>query len=366
MEVNTIHLGDNIEILQSFPDESVDLVFADPPYNLQLTNNLYRPNESKYNGVEDDWDKFPSLAAYDSYTEQWLTECRRVMKPDASIWVIGSYHNIFRIGKILQDLGFWILNDVIWWKVNPTPNFNGTRFTNAHETLIWAAKSKKSKYHFNYNAMKRFNDDKQMRSDWYVPICQGSKRLKINGEKAHSTQKPESLLYRVILASTKINDVILDPFFGTGTTGAAAKRLQRNYIGIEQNAAYYHVAQMRLDTITAVDDDILYTTYSRKTATRVKFADLLAARYLTVGQTLYSADKQYEAKVKSDGTLTILIDDIRYTGSLHKTAAKIQNRRSANGWDFWYVEVNQQFSPIDVLRQQYRKNEFNEEVEEIL
>src|SRR5947208_11452498 len=268
-----ILIGDCVAELAKLPADSVDLVFADPPYNLQLQGDLKRPDNSRVDAVDDDWDRFSSFSAYDDFTRAWLTGCRRVMKPSATLWVIGSYHNIFRVGAILQDLGFWILNDVVWRKTNPMPNFRGRRFTNAHETLIWAAKSREQKgYTFNYEAMKSLNDELQMRSDWTLPICAGAERLKdSSGAKAHSTQKPESLLHRVIVSSSKRGDVILDPFFGSGTTGAVAKRLGRHFIGIERDPAYARLARERIAAIEPAPDDAVDVTRSKRAEARIPF-----------------------------------------------------------------------------------------------
>lgn len=276
LPLDTILLGDNLQLLPALPEKSVDLVFADPPYNLQLQKELWRPNLTLVDAVDDEWDQFANFEEYDKYTEQWLTACRRVLKDTGTIWVIGSYHNIFRVGKIMMDLGYWIINDVLWVKTNPMPNFRGVRFTNAHETLIWAKKSKDQKrYTFNYAAMKNLNEDKQMRSDWHIPLCTGAERIQVNGEKAHTTQKPEALLYRVILSSTNPGDVVLDPFFGTGTTGAVAKKLHRNWIGIERDPTYARVAQERIDAIVPSPfDDVLLASKSKRTAPRIPFSTL--------------------------------------------------------------------------------------------
>ena len=241
-------LGDSLRELKKINDQSVDMVFSDPPYNLQLSKTLYRPDATKVSGVNDEWDKFNNFEDYDIFTRTWLSEVKRILKPDGCLWVIGSYHNIYRIGYILQNLNFWILNDIIWRKTNPMPNFKGTRFTNAHETLIWAANSQCSKYTFNYQTMKQLNNNKQMRSDdWLINICSGQERLKdINKQKIHNTQKPEELLLRVILSSTKPGDLVLDPFFGTGTTGVICKKLGRKFIGIEKNATYIKEAKKRI------------------------------------------------------------------------------------------------------------------------
>lgn len=349
------------------PENSVDLIFADPPYNLQLENELFRPNESKVDGVTDDWDKFSELNDYDDFTHRWLKACRKVLKDNGAIWVIGSYHNIFRVGNIIQDLGYWILNDILWVKTNPMPNFRGVRFTNAHETLIWAKKNKNSKYTFNYQAMKTLNDDLQMRSDWHIPLCTGDERLKINGKKVHSTQKPEALLRRVILSTTNINDVVLDPFFGSGTTGAVAKKLKRNWIGIEKEEFYISEAQKRIDNIkteNSLFSEELYITPSKKSLPKVSFGSLLEVNMIKEGDKLYSKNRKVSAVVYADGSLKY--QDFR--GSIHKTGAYIQNKKTCNGWTYWYYEKDNTLISIDDLRNQYRdkfiynKNEDKEKV----
>src|SRR5690348_12563346 len=299
--------GDCLERLKSLPDRSVDLVFADPPYNLQLGGDLLRPDNSKVDAVDDHWDQFESFAAYDAFTKAWMAECQRVLKDDGALWVIGSYHNIFRVGATLQDLGFWILNDIVWRKSNPMPNFKGTRFTNAHETLIWAAKGRGARrYTFNYDAMKMANDELQMRSDWTIPLCTGEERLKDEtGAKAHPTQKPESLLHRVILASTKPGDVILDPFFGTGTTGAAAKRLGRRFIGIEREAEYVKLAERRIAQVTPAAPDELKVTTSKKAEPRIPFGQIVEAGLLRPGDMLYDPQGRHSARVRADGSLAV-------------------------------------------------------------
>lgn len=345
---NQIIQGNCIEVLAQLPEKSVDLIFADPPYNLQLQNDLYRPNQSRVEGVFDQWDQFESFAAYDQFTQQWLSACKRVLKDNGTIWVIGSYHNIFRVGTALQNQGFWLLNDVIWVKTNPMPNFKGTRFTNAHETLIWASKTDKSKFTFHYKALKNFNDDLQMRSDWYLPICTGEERIKINGQKAHSTQKPEDLLYRIILATSNPNDVVLDPFSGSGTTAAVAKRLQRQYIGIEQEAFYVDVANQRLAQITPINLNLLDYKIETKPP-KVPFGTLISIGWINAGEDLFSADKTHAAQVQADSTL-LWNDNI---GSIHKISAAILNRPANNGWKYWYVERNNKLILIDDLRQKY-------------
>ncbi len=353
LPVNQIIQGDCIEVLRRFPAKSVDLIFADPPYNLQLRNELLRPNQTIVDGVDDEWDQFADVAEYDSFTEQWLSECRRVLKDDGTIWVIGSYHNIFRVGTIMMNLGYWILNDVIWHKTNPMPNFRGTRFQNATETLIWAKKSaEQKKYTFNYHAMKHLNDDKQMQNVWHIPLCTGSERIKVNGKKAHSTQKPEALLYRIILSSSNPGDVVLDPFFGSGTTGAVAKKLKRNYIGIELEPSYIEIARRRIDGIPeSLFAETALVTPSRRAAPRVSFGQLIEAQYIRVGQELYSKDRRVVATVKADSHL--LWGGV--TGSIHKIAALAQHKPAFNGWEYWYCEDREgNIVSIDLLRNRYR------------
>lgn len=352
LPLDTILQGNCIEVLATLPEKSVDLIFADPPYNLQLQNDLLRPNQTRVDAVDDAWDKFSTLQDYDDFTRAWLSACHRVLKDDGTLWVIGSYHNIYRVGSILMDLGFWILNDVLWYKSNPMPNFRGTRFTNATETLIWAQKSQQQKrYTFNYHAMKHLNDEKQMTNVWQIPLCTGAERIKVNGKKAHSTQKPEALLYRVILASSNPGDVILDPFFGSGTTGAVAKKLKRHFIGIEREAAYVRVARERIAAIpSATAADALFITPSRRSYPRVKFSALLEAGYLHVGQVLCSRDHQHQALLQADGTL--LAGDFK--GSIHKVAVHLSGA-GANGWEFWLVEQpSGELCTLDHLRARYR------------
>lgn len=351
-----IYVGNCINILQTLPSASVDVIFADPPYNLQLQNELLRPDMSVVDGVSEDWDKFNSFLDYDTFTIKWLGECHRVLKDTGTLWVIGSYHNIFRVGTILQDLGFWVLNDVIWHKSNPTPNFRGTRFTNATETLIWVKKDPTARVTFNYHAMKHFNDDKQMQNVWRIPVCSGNERIKLNGEKAHPTQKPEALLYRVLLASSQPGDLVLDPFFGTGTTGAVAKKLKRQFIGIEQSQQYADIAAERIAAIDCVDlEDALLLTPSRRTAAKVKFSALIAENYVPVGARLYDKTQTMAAVVKADSYLNCLHDG--FEGSIHKAAAHCQGTTACNGWDYWfYINTDRQLVSIDTLRTQYRKD----------
>lgn len=353
LPINEIVQGDCIEVLKTFPEKSIDLIFADPPYNLQLRNELLRPNQTVVDGVDDEWDQFADFGAYDTFTRSWLGECRRVLKDDGTIWVIGSYHNIFRVGAIMMDLGYWVLNDVIWHKTNPMPNFRGTRYQNATETLIWAKKSAgQKKYTFNYHAMKNLNDEKQMQNVWYIPLCTGPERIKVNGKKAHSTQKPEALLYRVILSSSNPDDTILDPFFGSGTTGAVARKLKRNYIGIELATDYIAIARKRIEHLPLMpSDESELVTKSKRHAPRVSFGQLIEAQYLSAGQRVYSKDGKVEATIKADSQL--LWGSI--TGSIHKIAAIAQSKSAFNGWEYWYYEDSAGiFVSIDVLRERYR------------
>ena len=352
LKTNIIHSGDSIEIMNSLPAGSVDMIFADPPYNLQLEGELHRPNNTKVDAVDDEWDQFDSFAAYDQFTRDWLAAAKRLLTPNGTIWVIGSYHNIFRVGTALQDLGYWMLNDVIWRKTNPMPNFKGKRFTNAHETLIWCSRDKDSKYRFNYDSMKALNDDLQMRSDWTLPLCTGAERIKgDDGKKAHPTQKPESLLYRTILAATDIGDVILDPFFGSGTTGAVAKKLGRQFIGIERDPDYLKVAKARIDAIPEpTDEEMLSLPKPKRSQPRVPFGTLLERGLLRPGTELHSPRGNHTAKVRADGTL-VYAD---MTGSIHQVGAHIQKAPSCNGWQYWNTKVDGKMVSIDVLRQQVR------------
>jgi modification methylase len=344
--------GDCIKSMNALPEGCADLIFADPPYNLQLQGDLHRPDNSKVDAVDDGWDQFSSFADYDKFTCDWLTAARRVLKPNGALWVIGSYHNIFRVGATLQDLGFWIMNDVIWRKTNPMPNFRGKRFTNAHETMIWATRDQKQKsYTFNYEAMKALNDDLQMRSDWTLPICSGGERLKDDkGEKAHSTQKPESLLHRVILSSSKPGDVILDPFFGSGTTGAVARRLGRHFIGLEREAKYASVARRRIASIEPADKEAIEVTKSKRSEPRIPFGWVVERGLLPPGTILRGPQKRHQAKVRADGTL-VCADA---TGSIHRIGAHVQGIEACNGWTFWQYEDKGKLIPIDVLRQRLR------------
>jgi modification methylase len=348
----TIIEGDCLEVLASLPERSVDLVFADPPYNLQLGGDLLRPDNSKVDAVDDDWDRFASFEAYDTFTRAWLAACRRVLKDDGSLWVIGSYHNIFRVGASLQDLGFWILNDVIWRKTNPMPNFKGTRFSNAHETLIWAAKSRGQKrYTFNYDALKMANDDLQMRSDWTLPLCTGEERVKDgSGRKAHPTQKPEALLYRVLMAASKPGDLVLDPFFGVGSTGAAAKRLGRRFIGIEREPDYAALARKRISEVVPAGPDDLAVTGSKKSEPRIPFGLIVESGLLRPGDELFCPKGRLMARVRADGSLSVGA----LTGSIHKVGAMVQAQPACNGWTYWHFKTDKGLAPIDVLRAKVR------------
>ena len=351
LPLNTIMETDCIEAMNSLPADSIDLIFADPPYNLQLRGDLHRPDNSKVDAVDNDWDKFSSFALYDTFTKNWLSAARRILKPNGAIWVVGSYHNIFRVGSEIQNQGFWILNDVVWRKSNPMPNFRGMRLTNAHETLIWASKSEESKYTFNYDALKSLNDGIQMRSDWVLPICTGHERLKNErGDKAHPTQKPESLLHRIIVATTKPNDVVLDPFFGTGTTGAVAKKLGRDFIGIEREPAYIKVAKERIKNIRKFDRSSLEVTLSKRSEPRVPFGQLVERGMLNPGEDLWSLNGRHKAKIRVDGTL--IGNDIK--GSIHQVGAAMEGAPSCNGWSYWCYKRDGKRIPIDILRQQIR------------
>ncbi|MBI9046085.1 MAG: site-specific DNA-methyltransferase [Anaerolineaceae bacterium] len=355
LPINEVLQGDCVEIMNSLPENSVDLIFADPPYNLQLQKTLYRPNLTRVDGVDEDWDRFDDFQTYDQFCIQWLQACRRILKDSGSIWVIGSYHNIYRIGAIMQDLGFWFLNDVVWIKTNPMPNFRGVRFTNAHETLLWASKKKGAKYTFNYQAMKTMNDDLQMRSDWLLSICSGPERLKSEGKKVHPTQKPESLLYRVILSSSNPQDVVLDPFFGTGTTGAVAHKLHRNWIGIEREDKYVAAARKRLAHASqeVFDNEVFDIRDKKRNLKRIPFQTLLENGYLKPGQRLFfQRNAEVAAHIKPDGKLKLNGNE----GSIHQLGKHLMNGRPCNGWDHWYFESKGgKLMAIDELRQQIRK-----------
>ena len=350
LPLDQVLLGDCVELMRMLPSASVHCVFADPPYNLQLRGELRRPDDSLVDGVDEDWDRFTDFAAYDAFTRAWLAECRRLLRKDGTLWVIGAYHNIFRIGAILQDLGFWILNDIVWRKSNPMPNFRGRRFTNAHETLIWAARGRDSRHKFNYAAMKALNDDIQMRSDWLIPLCTGPERLRnAHGLKLHPTQKPEALLHRVLLASTGHGDIVLDPFIGTGTTAVVAKRLHRHFIGIERHPAYVEAAWGRIRAAARASLAGASATPSKREAPRVPFGSLVERGLLPPGTVLHDRGRRVRATVSADGT--VLAGELR--GSIHKVGAALQNAPSCNGWTFWHVERGGALVPLDTLRAEY-------------
>ena len=344
---NKIINGDCLVELKKIPDRTFDLVFADPPYNLQLKNKLTRPDSSEVNAVDDKWDQFESFKKYDEFTISWLKECKRILKKNGALWVIGSYHNIFRLGTAIQNLGFWILNDVVWNKNNPMPNFRGTRFTNAHETLIWASKNQKSKYTFNYQSLKCLNDDLQMRSNWNLPICSGSERLKKNGKKVHSTQKPESLLHRILLASSNRGDYILDPFLGSGTTAVVAKKLGRICFGIEKENKYFNAAKQRLNKTIPIEDNYLDTLQNNRSKPRIPFGSLVELGIVKPGMDIFDQKRKINAKIMADGSIKYQKSE----GSIHKIAAKILGAESCNGWTYWHYNMNGSIVPIDNLRQ---------------
>ena len=354
MQIDRIIRGDSISEMAKMADASVDLVFADPPYNLQLGGDLTRPDGSHVDAVTDSWDRFGSFGEYDDFTRRWLTEARRVMKADASLWVIGTYHNIFRVGTILQDLGFWVMNDIVWRKANPMPNFKGTRFTNAHETLIWASRSPRARPTFNYKAMKALNEDLQMRSDWTLPICSGAERVKVDGVKAHPTQKPEALLHRILLATSTEGDVVLDPFFGSGTTGAVAKRLGRHYLGIEREQRYVEVAEARIAAVQTLPPEDRAITGEAREKPRVPFGALVETGLLRPGATLMDRNRRHRARVRADGSLAL---EGGRSGSIHQLGAAVQGLPSCNGWTFWHVERQGRLEPIDSMRQDYRSRQ---------
>ncbi len=351
LPVDTILVGDCIDHMNALPAGSVDLIFADPPYNLQLEDGLTRPDQSKVDAVDDDWDKFESFAHYDAFSRAWLGAARRVLKPTGALWVIGSYHNIFRVGTALQDLNFWLLNDVIWRKANPMPNFRGTRFTNAHETLIWAARDKKSRVTFNYEAMKQANDDTQMRSDWLFPICTGAERLTdADGDKVHPTQKPEALLHRILNATTKPGDVVLDPFFGTGTTGAVAKKLGRHFIGIERDETYIAAALKRIAATRALSAEAVEMAVPKRSAPRVAFGSLVEMGLIAAGTELTDGRGRWSALVRADGTVA----SGQHRGSIHRVGALVSGAEACNGWTFWHTNQSGRRAPIDLLRADVR------------
>ena len=349
---NKIINGNSLNILKKIPDKTFNLIFADPPYNLQIGERLKRPDDSKVNGVNDKWDQFESFEHYDDFCKNWLKECKRILKDNGSIWVIGSYHNIFRIGFHLQNLDYWLLNDIVWRKNNPMPNFRGTRFTNAHETLIWASKDKNSKYTFNYQSLKCLNDDLQMRSTWNFPICSGNERLKEKGKKVHSTQKPEALLHRILLASSNKNDTILDPFLGSGTTAVVAKKLGRNFFGIEREKTYFEAATKRLKNTKIIEDHYLDTIQNNRSKPRIPFGSLVELGVIKPGTEIYDQKKKINAKIMADGS----IKHQKSEGSIHKVAAKILGAESCNGWTYWHYQSGNSLKPIDELRQRLRPN----------
>jgi DNA modification methylase len=351
VEINQVHQGDCLELIRQMPDNSADLVFADPPYNLQLRKDLFRPDRSHVGAVDDGWDKFDSFSAYDDFTRAWLMECRRVLKDTGCIWAIGTYHNIFRVGALLQDTGYWILNDIIWVKPNPTPNFMGTRFANAHETLIWAIKSREVKYTFHYQALKGFNDDLQMRSDWLIPLCKGPERIREEGKKAHPTQKPEELLYRIIMATTNPGDLVVDMFAGSGTASAVAKRLGRKFIGFEREAAYVSLARQRVGKVTVLEKPLLEYRTERRLP-RVPFGNLVASGYIRAGEYLWTADRQFRAQVQAEGSLLFN----GQSGSIHAIGTLASGRERTNGWIFWHAERDGTLVSVDNLREKYRKD----------
>ena len=347
LPLDQVMLGDCIQLMRMLPPASVHCVFADPPYNLQLRGELRRPDDSLVDGVDEEWDRFTDFATYDAFTKEWLAECRRLLRKDGTLWVIGAYHNIFRIGAILQDLGFWLLNDVIWRKANPMPNFRGRRFTNAHETLIWAARGRDSRHRFNYAAMKALNDDIQMRSDWFLPLCTGAERLRNqHGLKLHPTQKPEALLHRVLLASTSPGDIVLDPFLGTGTTAVVAKRLHRRFIGMERHPAYVEAAIGRVRATKPAPEAGLSGALSKRDAPRVPFGSLVERGLLPPGTKLFDRMRRVSAIVTADGS--VVAGAVR--GSIHKVGAAVQNAPACNGWTFWHFERDGRLVPLDVLR----------------
>ena len=353
---NTILLGDNLKIMKTIPSKSVDLIFADPPYNLQLKDTLYRPDQTTVEAVTQDWDKFNTYKEYDNFTEQWLKESKRILKKGGALWVIGSYHNILRVGTSIQNHGFWILNDIIWHKTNPMPNFRGTRFTNAHETLLWCTTSREAKYTFNYQNLKELNDGKQMRSDWYIPICSGKERLRENNnQRSHPTQKPEALMYRIILSSTNKGDIILDPFLGSGTTAVVAKKLQRNFIGIEQDKEYISLAKKRLKQTKVLNDEVVIMKKSRKDLPKVPFGELVEQGIIPPGAVLTDKKEKYKATVTVDGSLKIN----NISGSIHQVGATIQGLSNCNGWDFWHIKNKSTFILLDEVRDKYRNKKIN-------
>ena len=353
---NSITRGDSLELLKKIPDKSIDLVFADPPYNLQLRDTLYRPDQTTVEAVTNDWDKFDTYQAYDEFCLVWLKECKRVLKDGGALWVIGSYHNILRLGTSIQNLGFWILNDIIWHKTNPMPNFRGTRFTNAHETLLWCTTSRKAKYTFNYQNLKELNEGKQMRSDWHIPICAGKERLREdNNQRSHPTQKPEALLYRIMVSSTNTGDTVLDPFLGSGTTAVMAKKLQRNFIGFEQDQDYIKLTRKRLKNTEPLSDEVVTMTKSRRDLPKVPFGELVEQGIIPPGAVLTDKKERFKATVGIDGTLKTK----NLSGSIHQLGAKVQGLPSCNGWDFWHIKDKSKSTLLDEVRSDYRNKKLN-------
>ncbi len=353
---NSITRGNSLELIKKIPDKSIDLVFADPPYNLQLRDTLYRPDQTTVEAVTNDWDKFDTYQVYDEFCLLWLKECKRVLKDGGALWVIGSYHNILRLGTSIQNLGFWILNDIIWHKTNPMPNFRGTRFTNAHETLLWCTTSRKAKYTFNYQNLKELNEGKQMRSDWHIPICSGKERLREdNNQRSHPTQKPEALLYRIMVSSTNKGDTVLDPFLGSGTTAVMAKKLQRNFIGFEQDQDYINLAKKRLKNTQSLSDDIVTMAKSRKDLPKVPFGELVEQGIIPPGAVLTDKKERYKATVSIDGTLKTK----NLSGSIHQLGAQVQGLPSCNGWDFWHIKNKTKSTLLDEVRSDYRNKKIN-------
>ncbi len=353
---NSITQGDSLELLKKIPDKSIDMIFADPPYNLQLKDTLYRPDQTTVEAVTNDWDKFATYQAYDEFCLTWLKECKRALKDGGALWVIGSYHNILRLGTSIQNLGFWILNDIIWNKTNPMPNFRGTRFTNAHETLLWCTTSQRAKYTFNYQNLKELNEGKQMRSDWHIPICSGKERLREdNNQRSHPTQKPEALLYRIMISSTNQGDTVLDPFLGSGTTAVMAKKLQRNFIGFEKDKDYIKLAKKRLKNTKRLSDETVAMTKSRKDLPKVPFGELVEQGIIPPGAVLTDKKEQFKATVSIDGSIKLK----NMSGSIHQIGAKLQGLPSCNGWDFWHLKNNKSSTLLDEIRGNYRNKKLN-------
>ncbi len=353
LPLDQVLVGDCIELMNALPEKSVDLIFADPPYNLQLGGDLLRPNNTKVDAVDDHWDQFDSFKHYDDFSREWLKAARRVLKDTGAIWVIGSYHNIYRVGTVMQDIGYWILNDIVWRKTNPMPNFRGKRFCNAHETLLWCSKNAEQKaITFNYEAMKQLNEGLQMRSDWLLPICSGGERLKDDkGKKVHPTQKPEALLQRVLMATTRQGDVVLDPFFGTGTTGAAARRLGRHFIGLEREEVYATAARDRIAKVQMLDGDSLELTESKRSLPRIPFGAVIERGLLAPGEKIYDNRGNVAALVRADGSIA----HKDAAGSIHQVGAQVQGAQACNGWTYWHYKCDGRLVSIDNLRSQLRK-----------